>query len=329
MKNQLPSVVLIADRVNDHQNLSLSNLELEFTEQDYFEDITQSLSAIVPKVYTYDQPSDFLNNIRKHKNHIVLSIWSGKNSRNRRALVPSICEAYNIAYVGADTYTSILCQDKYLAKQFCKKIGIRTPRAILFDGQNLKSIELLNLPLVIKPSLEGGSIGISSANLVADYASAGDMCNKLFQIFKQPILVEEFVPGKEVSFVVFGNRTKIKLIEALELQVEGDAKFFDHAIFSYEVKKSMDHSITHNRITAHIPNETIMSMRKLFSLLDKVEVLRIDGKWHQNTFHLLELTPDIHFGSECTFAQGFIANNINYHEMLKLILQNSYEEQKV
>src|ERR1700693_1413354 len=112
-KNKLSmNVVLIADRIKSFEDVDLASNDLELIEDSYFDDLFESLSNLFRKVHVYESPMKFLSSIANHKQDFVFSIWSGKNSRNRRALVPSICEAYNIPYLGADTYTNILCQDK-------------------------------------------------------------------------------------------------------------------------------------------------------------------------------------------------------------------------
>jgi len=320
------NVVLIADRVSDFKGVDLSSDYLELIEDSYFEEICDGLNSICKNVIYYDSPASFLENIAQHKGDIVFSIWSGRKSRNRRALVPSICEAYGIPYIGADTYANIICQDKILSKQFSLKNGINTPNYLFYEGDKLDELLIRNLrfPLVIKPSFEGGSIGISKDCLVKNYEEALSKISELFSIFKQPILVEEFIKGKEVSIVIMGNQEKILLCEVVELFIQDNAYDLENNIFSFEVKKeNTNMKLSHKLISNDFPNDILNNAISLFKNLGKVEELRMDGRYDGKDFYLIELSPDIHFGKTGTFADAFNLKNIKYTEMLHMILLNA------
>jgi len=325
-------VVLIADRINKFEKVDLSNDTLEFIEDEYYEGIFSSLKKICTDVISYDSPETFLKNITIHKDDIVFSIWSGRKSRNRRALVPSICEAYGILYVGADTYVNIVCQDKILSKQFATKKRLEIPNYVYFEGHEFDSmlIKNLRLPLVVKPTFEGGSIGISLDNLTNHYDSAYAKAKELFAIYKQPILIEEFIRGKEVSIVIMGNNSKIDFCEVVELYIEDNKFDLTNSIFSYEMKKEyLQVKLAHKLITAVVPKYIIDNAIRLFNDLGKVEVIRIDGRYDKENFYLLELSPDIHFGPGATFADAFQLKNITYDDMIYMVLNNSLTNQKV
>ena len=319
------NVILIADRVNGFIDIDLSSDYLELIEDVYFESIYACLNLICQNVIYYDSPASFLKNITNHENDIVFSIWSGRKSRNRRALVPSICEAYGIPYVGADTYASIICQDKILSKQFSLKNGINTPGFILYEGGKVDELLMKNLtfPVVVKPNFEGGSIGISQDCLVESHGKALSKVSELFSIFKQPILIEEFVKGKEVSIVIMGNQKRILFCEDVELSIQNHAYDLENNIFSFEVKKGSEYmKLSHKLITPDIPSAVLDNAISLFKNLGKVEELRIDGRYDGETFYLIELSPDIHFGKNGTFAEAFKLKNIKYTEMLHMVLLN-------
>ena len=200
------NIVLIADRVENHQNSTIHSKDLEKLENVYFKPLYKSLKSISSNVFEYQSPVDFIDNIQKHKNDLIFTLWSGESSRNRRSLIPSICEAYDIKYIGADSYVNIICQDKALSKQMCKKINMLTPNYRLISNKSeINIIYDLSLPLVVKPNFEGGSIGISQKNLVYTYDDAKILIEELLDIFHQPIIVEDFIEGIEVSFVCQGN----------------------------------------------------------------------------------------------------------------------------
>jgi D-alanine-D-alanine ligase len=320
-------VVLIADTGYDRDKITLERTDLEFAEPDYLACMQEVVEGVVSKLWLYDSPSSFLNNVKRHKDSLVLSIWSGQNSRNRKALVSSICEAYGIRYVGADTYTNIICQDKYLSKQICERYGLRTPRGVLVESQaHLDLVDLLHPPLVVKPNFEGGSIGISQKNMTKRTSDAKRICLRLMRNFKQPILVEEFAEGREISLVMVGSPGKIILAEAVELALEGID--LSRTIFGYELKKTEPFTpITHKLITSELPSNFYSRAERLFDALEKVDVIRVDGRLLHGDISVIELSPDVHFGRGCTVAAAFELKGIGYEEMIRKILVSSLEHQ--
>lgn len=128
------NLVLIADRVGNKSTLDMSSNLLEQIGDDYFFQIYNSLQRISPKVTHYNDLPTFIDNIYKHKQDIVFTIYGGNASRNRMALVPGICESYNIKYVGADVYNRIICQDKNISKEIAKKAGLLVPDSITINS---------------------------------------------------------------------------------------------------------------------------------------------------------------------------------------------------
>lgn len=318
-------IVLIADRVSDFSKISLTNRNLECIPPQYFNEIYNTLCVIGNNVIHYNSPKEFCDNIYKHKKDIVLSIWSGVGSKYRKALVPAICEANNICYVGADPYVHFLSQDKFLTKQLCSHFGILGARdMIYYTDEDSSNIYTLTLPLVVKPNYEGGSNGISCNNLIFDYNEALELANELKKIFNQPIIIEEYLEGIEICVSIIGSSKKINMLEASKLVIK-DADYFTNNIYSYEPKVK---EIENRRLesASNLLNENLKNIfLNIFNQLGKVELLRIDGRLNTlGDFKLIELTPDAYLGKRGSTT--FCAQNlgIKYEEMLEILLQNAY-----
>lgn len=320
------NIVLIADRVNNHDDASIVSKTLEMVEDEYFLEIYNNLGLLTTKkISHYMNPESFLDNIHKHKNDIVLSIWSGISSRNRKALIPSICEAYNIKYIGADTYTQIICQDKEMSKKICEKCGIKTPNyQLITDENNLYLLNLLQYPIVVKPNFEGGSIGISQKNLVYNFEDAKEMALFLLTTFKQPVIAEEFIAGEEVSILIIGKKNKIDILEATMLYDTTDALDLTKILYDHELKKNTN-IISEKIITNYLDKNILQKATNLFNLLDKVDFMRVDGRLLNGEFYCIELSPDAYLGSDTTFALVFKDKNKTYQDMLYTLLVNAIE----
>lgn len=310
------NIVLIVDRISSREKVNIYTDTLEFTSDVYFDALEKALKHTNRKYYIYNSPEEFIDNISKHKNDIVFSaIWSGTLSRNRKSLIPAICESYNIDYIGADVYVQTICQDKYLAKLFCKDYNIEIPKGYVFnDLINFEKIKNLVFPLIIKPNCEGSSIGISDENIVDNYNDAHKLAKKLLKKFKA-IIIEEYVDGDEVSVCIVG-KDSIELCEVIALTINGSSYFF-HQIWGFESKKLGRYDVGRKCVTCNISENIIQECRKIFLDLGKVDYMRIDGRIKDNKFYLIELTPDCSLHPECFMANTFYANNMTYNDMIE------------
>ena len=318
-KENKKGIVLICDRISTREGVDIFTDTLEFTSDAYFNAIDTAIKNTGRKYTVYNSPEEFIENIKNHKKDIVFSaIWSGILSRNRKSLLPAICEAYGIEYVGADTYVQTISQDKNLSKLFCNEYDIEIPKGYTFDNlKNISKIKNLQFPVIIKPNCEGSSIGISDDNIADNYDDALSKVATLLGKFS-PVLVEEYIDGQEVSICIVG-RNNIQYCEAISLVVDGK-DYFKHKIWGYETKKCGMSLVTRQNISNNISPDIIDTAKKLFLDLGKVDYMRIDGRINQDKFYLIELTPDCSLHPECFMANTFYSNNKNYADMIDTLI---------
>ncbi len=326
MLNTSQGLVIISDRVENREGINIFSNNLEFSSPKVFNALKEAAENLFDKVYYYNSPKEFLNNIRNHKDDIVLStIWSGTDTRNRKIYVPAICEAYGIKYVGADSFAQALCADKSLCKKYCLPHGIHSPKDVVLR-RNSKNYELLNFlqfPVVVKPNFEGSSIGISDNNLVYCKEDAENILDVLFKKYEE-VLVEEYIEGTEISACIVGNNGQIKLFEIVKLLLDGKDYFTDQ-IWGYESKKGGKAHATREIITHMISNDMKQSFIELFNSLGKVDFMRIDGRIYNNNFYLIELTPDCSLHPDCFMYFAFKNNGYSFEDMIRILIENTEE----
>lgn len=311
------NIILIADKYSEENHIDITNTFLECANEEYFHDIYTVLSEIDPNLIHYSSPVEFLNNITKHKNDIVISIWSGSSNLNRKIIVPSICEAYGIRYLGADPYVQFTCQDKALSKYIAKQYGISSANGVLVKNESeLYKIGKLNFPVIVKPNYEGGSIGISDKNICFTEAEAQKLTKKLFSLFHEAILIEEYLTGHEVCVTIAGNNRHIDVLQADEIIVDYDR----YPVFGFESKKAHSVKISRRPATNLINPVDRDCFVKLFTDLGKVDVMRIDGKIEEGEFKLIELSPDTHLGKSASTAYAFGLAGYTYRQMFELLI---------
>ena len=181
----------------------------EFAEWDAPATIAAVESALsrLGKVVRLEATDDFPERLRQARPDIVFNIAEGFRGVNREGHVPAICEFFGIPYSGSDPFTLTLCLDKAKTKETLAFHGIPTPPfAVVDDPTEIESVTAdLHLPLFVKPLHEGSSKGITDGNLCWDRKQLRRQTEFLLTNYKQPVLVEEYLPGKEFTCAVLGN----------------------------------------------------------------------------------------------------------------------------
>ncbi|HMJ18556.1 MAG TPA: hypothetical protein VK478_09195 [Gemmatimonadaceae bacterium] len=223
--------------------LGLSIAELiardEFAEWDSPTTIAAVESALshLGKVIRLEANEDFPERLRVARPDIVFNIAEGFHGVNREAHVPAICEFFGIPYSGSDPFTLSLCLDKARTKETLTFHGIPTPKFTVVE--KIEDLEAfgrpLSLPLFVKPLHEGSSKGITDSNLCWDRAHLLRQTEFLLENYNQPVLVEEYLPGKEFTCAVFGNGDEATVLPIVGMNFESLPKGA-LPIYSYDAK---------------------------------------------------------------------------------------------
>ncbi len=119
--------------------------------------------------------------------------------------VAALFDLYRLPYTGANAFCLSLCRHKELTKQVLMQNGIATPRFRILEKPSLEEDHGLRYPLIVKPARQDGSSGVETISVVSDYAELSRRLQFVFEGFYPPILVEEFLEGKELHVAVLGN----------------------------------------------------------------------------------------------------------------------------
>lgn len=319
------NLAFITDKLDNQKTYSLERKDAEGNDSASALNIKKALESLCPKVIMFDDIEQFSSQLFCIKDHVIFSTRYGEAFRSSKAHVPAICEANSFSYIGGDSFVHMLCNDKHLSKMYAREFGLNVPNGILIRNPNndeqLKYIKTLKLPLVVKPNYGGGSNGILESNLKNSYDAAIALAKQLYQYQKQPILIEEYIPGNEVELILFGNKSEIYLCEETQLIIDGE-NYFNNLIWGLE-KKKIDDSNVHFSHSNLIDEETRYCMKKLFQSFDKVEFMRIDCRVYDGKTYVLELSPDCYLGDDGGFYYGFEHMGYSYQEMLYLLILNS------
>lgn len=141
----------------------------------------------------------------KLKPDICFNICEGYWGDSREAHVPAILEMMRIPYTGSGVLTLALTLDKPMTKRVLAFHDLPTPAFQVFERADEPLDEDMHFPLFVKPSREGTGMGVSGQSIVHDEAELRTQLAAQLARYRQPILVERFIQGREVTVGVIGN----------------------------------------------------------------------------------------------------------------------------
>ena len=164
---------------------------------------------------------------------LVFNIAEGVAGFGRESQVPALLEAYGIPYTFSDPLVCALTLHKGMAKHVARGCGVPTPSFVLVATPEEAAAVSLPLPLFAKPVAEGSSKGVSARSLVTSRAALVEVCAELLERYRQPVIVEEFLSGREFTVGILGTGATARALASLEVVLLEGA---DAGAYSYRNK---------------------------------------------------------------------------------------------
>lgn len=193
---------------------------------------------------------------------LVFNICEGMYGVGREAQVPAILDIFQIPYTFSDPCIMALCLDKALTKRILHSFGIPTPVfATIENVRDLEKLSAWQFPLFAKPVAEGTSKGINSDSIVRNWEQLEQTCQRLLIRFQQPVLVEEFLPGREFTVGILGTGVSAKVLGTLEIILRGDA---EPEVYSYKNKEFCEELVEYRLV--HSASDSIVAVAEELAL---------------------------------------------------------------
>lgn len=255
---------------------------------------------------------------------IVFNICEGMYGIGREAQVPAILDAYNIPYVFSDPLVLSLTLHKGLTKRIIRDAGIPTANFALVekveDAENVQ----LPFPLFAKPVAEGSGKGIDGLSKVHSQYELIEVCDRLLKTFKQPVLVETFLPGREFTVGIVGTGEKTKAIGAMEVIITPNAK---EQTYSMHTKENWN-GIVEYRMATGVEllacSEVALNSWKALGCRDGG---RVDLKMDENGVpNFIEVNPLAGINPEYSDLPMLAGKEgVSYKQLLKMIMESALE----
>lgn len=174
---------------------------------------------------------------------LVFNIAESTHGLAREAAVPALLQQYGIPCTFSDPLLLAVTLDKAMTKRLVRDLGLPTPDFALVTSEHDLAHVAIAMPLFCKPVAEGSSKGVDARSKVNNASELYGVCDRLLREFKQPVLVEEFLPGREFTVGITGEGASAQAIGALEVNYRDGA---DVGVYTYRNKEDCESLVTYS-----------------------------------------------------------------------------------
>jgi D-alanine-D-alanine ligase len=243
--------------------------------------------------------------------------------------IPALLEMLWIPYTGAGPRCLAYCYDKSLVRGIAKEMGIPVPEAVFIKPEDTTFEIPFSFPAIVKPNFGDSSFGITQKSVVYNPEQLVSAISEIREKFgyDKPILVEEFLQGKDLSVGIIGNPPEYyKVLPIIEEDYSALPPELPK-ICGYEAKWLPDSpywNIKSKR--ADLPEDVekfiIECCLKLFERLECRDYARFDWRLDsEGNPKLLEVNPNPGWCWDGHLAKMFYISSLTYKDMLKAILE--------
>lgn len=269
-----------------------------------------------------------ITKLKSEKVDLVFNLCNGINGDSRLSQLPAILEYSGIPYTGSKPLGHGLAYDKVYSCKIFKEAEVPTPEFLYY--YNVDEIENLDVkyPIMVKPNDEGSSRGIHENSLVNNLDDLIEKVNDDLQVYNPPIMVSEYIDGREFTVGVIGNGENIRVLPILEIDFSNLPSHLNN-IYSFEVKFHYgDKTIFH--VPAKLNDEMRRKIEKIaidaYNSLGMKDYARVDFRLKDGIPYVLEINslPGLMEGhSDITKMAD--ACSLGYKGLIMEIVNNAIE----
>ena len=296
----IPSQEKIGMRTIDRiaTGLKLGGHQVKAIEGD--KELVDNLEAFMPRVVKGELPG------------LVFNVSYGIQGEARYTHVPSILEMVGVPYVGSGPLAHSLALDKVVAKMIFRQAGVPTPDFVMMESAD-SALPELPFPLIVKPKNEAVSFGIRVVNNEEELREG---VRAILENFHQPVLVEQYIAGREINVGLIGNNPP-ETLPPVELKF-GDV---GPAIYTYEDKTRISGRDVSWECPAALPEETLRRAidvaARAFSALSCHDCARVDMRLDaEGNLYVLEVNSLPSLGAHGSYTIAAQKAGLDFNELV-------------
>lgn len=268
-------------------------------------DLVDRLEHFMPRVVAGERPG------------LVFNLSYGIQGQARYAHVPSILEMVGIPYVGSGPLAHSIALDKVITKMILVQHGISTPEYAVLEHAEAE-IPDLTYPVIVKPKHEAVSFGIQVCH---ERAQVLEAAGRIFDMFGQAVLVEQFIEGREINVGLLGNGIP-EALPPVELSFPPDGP----TVYSYEDKTHRSGRTIELRCPAPIDDELAAGAQELarsaFRAVGCFDCARVDMRLDgENRLYVLEVNSLPSLGAGGSYVRAAAEIGLDFAGLVNRLVE--------
>jgi len=267
-----------------------------------------------------------IEKMRKTQPDMAFNLSVRINAKSRLSYAPALLKELGIPFSGSGPQACANAYDKYRAKKILENAGVRTPKGtIIRDGDEIRLPRSLVFPLFVKPVRGGCSKGIRKENLIKEKNVYKQRVKRILQRVGKPLLVEEYIAGREFTVGLLGNKDLhvLPIAEFINKKGKGKIPFrhFTRKMIDYEqeiVKCPAQLAATVKKATGELAVQAYRSL----GCCDYARIdVRLDGQGQPSILEvnaLPNLVPE-----ESTFSLMALCSGISFCALIEAIITST------
>ncbi|MBN2050036.1 MAG: hypothetical protein JW760_06280 [Spirochaetales bacterium] len=304
-------------------------------------------------------PFNLLEKLETFKPDLCFNIAEGHHGDSRESHIPALLEMLRIPYTASKVFTLALSLDKPMTKRILHYHELPTPEFQVFGSvdneinEDLLEGDELKFPVFIKPSREGTGIGVTGKSVVETVAELKERVQMMQDVYRQPILCERFIKGRELTVGILGNMkptaarrlndrtaphvfpTEMTFLPPMEIDTDKyDAE--EGGIYTNKIKVDLVHDFHYTcpaKIDPKLEDELYRLAAATFRVTGCLDVARVDFRLDEsdgNKPYILEINPlpglNPEYSDLCIEAY---ASGMTYDELIDHIVTLAAERQGI
>ena len=256
---------------------------------------------------------------------MVFNIAEGLGGRCRESYAPALLELYGVPYTFSDALVCAVTLDKAVAKRLVAQQGLATAAfSVIHTAADVETIPL-RYPLFAKPLAEGTGKGVDQNSKIDTPQQLKAVCSALLKEYRQPVLVEEFLPGREFTVGILGTGADAQVLGTMEIEVLEKNETAIYSFLNKEEwrKRVIYHPILHEKtLKSEVENLAL----ECYHVLECRDGGRVDIRCDINRKPcFIEVNPLAGLRPEYSDMALIAAQEgLPYSEMIKAILDSAF-----
>lgn len=324
-----PKITILYNEIRHENGMGKDTLATEEGGEEDAQLVADALSSVGHHTGIFELTEKSINELNSLKEHLIFNLADGIGSLDKtESEVPKILDGLGLSYTGAAAAAMILTTNKALTKIVFQQNNLPTAPFSVFSIAPEKLPNHLKFPLITKPVNEDCSLGISSKSVANNLVELKDNIEKILAEYKEPVLVEEYIDGREINATVIGNGDNARVLPLSEI-VFGDSYAKDNKpkIVDFEAKwieNSSSYKDTAGVCPAILPEKVKVLLEDLalgaYKLTGARDYARVDFRLDKNLHPFIlevNVNPDLSPGMGA--SRSAKTSGLEYGEFMSTI----------